>query len=163
MSLKRRLRGIIGTALTWSAAFGLVTVGVALVSLLALKPGIGVPWRIYGAAVLMWSVWGFVSGATYAGLLIALERKRTLSELSWGRLAVWGVVAGAIAPLSPVVILLAAGIDFPWSRLAIMCASGAITGLASAQLSLRAARGPFYRLPVPRAALLPSESLEPLE
>ena len=62
----------------------------------------------------------------------------------------WGVIAGAISPLSPFLIVLSSGgMTINWSVVALMCASGATFGLASAQLSLRAARGRFYAVPMP--------------
>jgi len=96
--LFRRVRGVIGVALTWGtvwAAFG------ALLGLIygALRPqdldaGEG-PARI--AAIL--GTAGFVSGSGFALMLSLLERGRTVLDVSLARVALWGAAGGAVIPL----------------------------------------------------------------
>ena len=141
MNLGRRLHGILGTALTWAAASGALVLGLLMFSMLALKTGNPVPWRVIGRSAFGWSLLGFFSGAMYAGLLILLERKRTVSQLSSSRTSVWGIVAGALAPMIPCAVLLANGVmPGGWPAVAALCAGGASVGLVTAQLTLRAAR-----------------------
>lgn len=133
-----------GTSLIWAASYGALTLGLSLLSLLYLKHGKPAPWALIAGGVAVWSLWGLVSGAIYAGFLVVLERKRTLSELSSSRLALWGVIAGALAALFPCLVVLSSGtMTGGWSTVVALCAFGGTIGLASAQLTLRAARGPF--------------------
>ena len=96
--LIRRLRGALGIGVTWGvlwAAIGLVlgvTVGVVRPEVIG--PGEG-PGKV--AAVLGFV--GFLSGLGFAGLFSLAERRRTIQELSLGRVALWGLLGAAAIPL----------------------------------------------------------------
>ena len=97
-NLVRRLRGALGISLTWGALWatiGLVLgVIVGVVSPDQVEPGEG-PGRI--AAVLGFA--GLLSGLGFAGLFSFAERRRTIQELSLGRVALWGLLGAAAIPL----------------------------------------------------------------
>jgi hypothetical protein len=44
--------------------------------------------------IFSWGVSGFLAGAGFGTLLTAMERRRTLEELSLGRVTLWGAVGG---------------------------------------------------------------------
>jgi hypothetical protein len=67
---------------------------VGVVSPDQIEPGEG-PGRI--AAVLGFA--GLLSGLCFAGLFSFAERRRTIQELSLGRVALWGLLGAAAIPL----------------------------------------------------------------
>jgi hypothetical protein len=96
--LVRRLRGALGIGVTWGvlwAAIGLV-LGVILgvVRPEDIDPGEG-PGKIASVLGLV----GFLSGLGFAGLFSLAERRRTIHELSLGRVALWGLLGAAAIPL----------------------------------------------------------------
>ena len=96
--LVRRLRGALGIGVTWGvlcATIGLVLgLVVGVVSPDQIDPGEG-PGKV--AAVL--GLVGFLSGLGFAGLFFVAERRRTIHELSLGRVALWGLLGAAAIPL----------------------------------------------------------------
>lgn len=93
----RRIRGALSVALIWALAwlpFGVV-VGLW-------KGWVSLPPRheIDLWFVAVWTLLGACAGGVFAILLAALERYRTLSELSPRRLAAWGAIGGAGLPVA---------------------------------------------------------------
>jgi hypothetical protein len=91
----RKLRGIVGMGVLWGAVgavFGAVVGGLE-----------GVFWPVpifpsmFQLAAELGSL-GFLAGSGFAAVLTALEGRRTISELSAVRAALWGGVAGAALP-----------------------------------------------------------------
>lgn len=89
----RRLRGIIGTGLTWAAAW--IGLGAGLGALA------GFPLTFLARIALTNSIGGFLAGATFAVILSIAERNRSLSDLSLKRVAGWGGVGGGLLSLIP--------------------------------------------------------------
>jgi len=87
----RRLRGIIGTGLTWAAGF----VGISVVQF-PLFTLFGVPWAAFPKLATQWAILGFATGGVFAGILSLTERRRTLEDLSLRRIALWGAVGGLV-------------------------------------------------------------------
>ncbi len=85
----KRIRGVVGTALTWAAAWG----GVSFILSLAGFFGTGT-FPIYLVFATLWGVVGFVGGAIFSVVLGIAERRRTFEEMSLPRFAVWGGVGG---------------------------------------------------------------------
>lgn len=96
--LVRRLRGALGIGVTWGvlwAAIGLVlgfVVGVVRPDQIDAGEG---PGKV--AAVL--GLVGFLSGLGFSALIAVAERRRTIRELSLGRVALWGLLGAAAIPL----------------------------------------------------------------
>ena len=86
----RRLRGIIATGLAWAvgwaAAFSIVNAVVTLI--------IGQFLR-FDLVAVAGAVYGFIAGGAFATILSITERRRTLEDLSLGRVALWGAIGGA--------------------------------------------------------------------
>ena len=148
MSIARRARGVVTTALLWAAAWGLV--GLALGGLLWAFTG---PHPSRGALVLVtarwWATLGAVAGAAFALALSAAERRaRSLDALSAGRVARWGALGGAALPLLLLPLFWAAhrGALGVGVSLVPLCSA---LGAASAAGSLRIARRAPGRLPAP--------------
>ena len=80
----RRLRGIIGTALTWAVGF------VAFFGLTRILAG---DWSVLSASgVTSLAIVGFLMGSVFSGILILIEGRRSLLDLSLKRVALWGAV-----------------------------------------------------------------------
>ncbi len=87
----RRLRGIVGIGVLWGAAgTALGTIG----ALIGIVSG-GLPMSDLIEIGLGAGGLGFVLGSSFAGVLTMLEGRHTLEELSPGRAALWGGMAGA--------------------------------------------------------------------
>jgi hypothetical protein len=105
MNITRRLRGLVGMATTWGVCFA------ALSSLffLGIRLAGSLPLEMFGArAVIAIAARGFVfgalAGALFSLVLVAAERRRTLSGLSSGRVALWGFLGTAVIPFVSVAL-----------------------------------------------------------
>ena len=88
----RRIRGALGTGLTWAAAWS----GVAFIlSLVGFFGTLGLV-RVYVIVAALWAVVGFVGGAIFSVILGIAERRRTFDEMSLPRFAGWGAVGGLL-------------------------------------------------------------------
>ena len=96
--LRRKMRGVMGIALTWGilwAAIGYaVARGMSIINPNSIDPG--------ESPVLLGALVGFVgliSGVGFGTLLSFAERRKTLLELSLSRCALWGILGSAALPL----------------------------------------------------------------
>jgi hypothetical protein len=153
MSILRRLRGVLGTAVTWALSFAGVGVVITTVALVALRvtgvlpPGSGGQAVAEGvAAVLRWATLGAASGASFAALILIAGDRRTLASLSSKRFAGWGFAAGAVgSAIAGAAVLSALHLTFPsvWLPVAWVggiAAVGGALGSAMAAATLRAVR-----------------------
>jgi hypothetical protein len=116
----RRVRGVVGTALAWAAAW-------AIPGLLA-----GVP---------LWILAGAISGAGFAVVFATAERQRRLEDLSLKRMAAWGalgaVVSAALA--TPLLVVLTGGALEIVPFLAAVTVLGAGSAVGTVAIAKRAA------------------------
>jgi hypothetical protein len=103
--LLRRLRGVIGTAVTWALGWGAVYAVIQV----GLKLIFGHTMSILLLA-FMGSILGLISGGSFAIILSIAERHRTFDQLSLKRVALWGAVGGAALVLVAVPQLMGGGI-----------------------------------------------------
>ena len=82
----RRIRGILGTALTWAIGWGAAGAGLHLF-------GIGLS-RHLGETAFFGAFLGFLAGGSFAVTLAAIEGRRRLDQLSLGRVGLWGALGG---------------------------------------------------------------------
>jgi len=101
MNVTRRLRGLIGIATTWGVCFSGLSSLLYFVAWLS-----GSLWEVEVFGARIWitiAARGFVvgafAGAVFSLVLAAAERRRTLSGLSSGRVALWGFLGTASASL----------------------------------------------------------------
>jgi hypothetical protein len=147
----RRLRGIIGTGLTWALAWALggILIGVASNVLPFL------PWdaffKVFDAPLPALAVPGFVGGVLFSIGLGGGARRRRFSELSVPTFAVLGALGGLLLSLVPAVMVLlglatmAEGALGLWQLTAVIAAPLMLMSAASASGSLvlaRMAEGP---------------------
>lgn len=103
----RKLRGAVGTAVTW--AIGWATSAFVVLSgpvLIWGNPDLF--WQTIRPVTLLAGVSGLFGGAVFSTVLGTVHRNRRLGELSPLRMAAWGAGAGLLAPLA----LLGAGVAF---------------------------------------------------
>ena len=86
----QRIRGAVGTALTWAVAWGGVGVilGPVVVLLSGWGPGVMVTFVIDLVARL--AAAGFIGGAVFSTVLGVVEGRRRFDEMSLPRFATWG-------------------------------------------------------------------------
>ena len=93
----RRLRGVVGIALTWGVAWAAIGMALTLI-VTAVAPdqidGDEGPSKV--GMVLGFA--GFLSGLGFAGLFMLGEKGRTVRDLSLGRAGLWGFLGGAAIP-----------------------------------------------------------------
>lgn len=98
MKWLRRIRGLLGVGITWGALWGAIGAAVGFVVGLV-NPAL---WNFMNP-VEFWGLglaaYGFLSGVGFGGLLSLREGRRTLGDLSLGRVAIWGVLGSAAVPL----------------------------------------------------------------
>lgn len=94
-SLLRKLRGIVGTGVTWAAAWSVA--GTLLQAGLHLF-GLTRPPDLVAAPV-MWGLMGFYGGSAFGALLSLAEGRKTVEKLRIGRVAIWGLIAGLAIPV----------------------------------------------------------------
>ena len=94
----RRMRGLLGVGLSWALLWAGVILAIGtLISVV--DPGSidagEEPWRM---ALTIVAPIGFVSGLVFGSLLMRLEGKKTIRELSLWRVALWGAIGGGVLP-----------------------------------------------------------------
>jgi len=94
----RRLRGILVAAIIWAVVW--LPLGHALPWLRRrpLDQCVYCPPDFVFRFLTIWTLWGALSGAIFAVVLATAERRHTLAELSFGRVAVWGAIGSLALP-----------------------------------------------------------------
>lgn len=82
----RRARGAIGMGVTWAVAWS----AVGTLPRWVFRINADAPFP------LIFGVFGFVAGATFFGLLVLTQRRRSFDELSLPRFAAWGAAGGVL-------------------------------------------------------------------
>lgn len=123
----RRIRGAIGVGLTWAVAW----FGAGMVLLLIVGFGAAdVPFPLF------FGLLGFLAGATFAGILGIVGRRRRFDQLSLSRFAGWGAFGGLL--LSGVFVL-ASGLGGEFLVLGpVFALAGAISAAGTLALARRA-------------------------
>ena len=159
MKWLKRIRGVLGTALTWAAAWsGLGTILWGVPYLVGGSP-FGVVAGLFTFAVTF-GVMGFIGGAAFSTVLGIAEGRRSFDEMSLPRFAAWGAVGGGLMS----VLMFAAGSGVNLGS-AGMIGAIALMGAGSAAGSLALARRAEDRelLEAGEEALGLTEAASPLE
>lgn len=127
----RRLRGIVGTALTWGVGWVVANALLCLVT--------GVPLQFLGPLSGTAMFQGFLAGGTFATILSIAERKRTLEELSLPRVALWGGIGGMLIGFLAFPFMVSQG--FPLARMFLPVVVDGLIGAGFASGSVTLARG----------------------
>jgi hypothetical protein len=127
--LLRRLRGIIGTGLTWALGWaGLWSATTLIAAGLGAFEGMTAFQFTIGALYVAGC--GFIAGSAFGMVLSAFERKKRLEDLSVKRIGLMGGIVGALGALAlvatfgiplwlPVTVLTVAGAGFSSGTVAL--------------------------------------------
>jgi hypothetical protein len=114
--LLRRLRGIIATGLTWAVGWAGLYGALLLVMRLL---GAEAQWDLSLVLRVVFNVGslGFIAGSMFGAILSLQERHKKLEDLTFGRIALWGGLAGlgivallGAAYIGPVIIFTVLGV-----------------------------------------------------
>src|SRR5688572_13374023 len=100
-TLLKRVRGIVGLGLIWSAGWavvGFVYMTVLGLFMRRLVPEVTLPQQV-GVVLLgtcLYAGYGFMTGLLFGTVLAIAERRRTIDSLKIWRIAVWGGIAGVL-------------------------------------------------------------------
>ena len=131
----RRIRGALGTGLTWAAAwFGAGMIMLLGFLLVTGSTGADVPYPLgFGA-------FGFVAGVTFSGVVGLLEGRRRFDQISIPRFAAWGAAGSLLlSAMFVLAVALAGDSAFLWN-LVVLGPVFAVAGAGSAASSLVLAR-----------------------
>lgn len=138
--MDRRLRGVIGTTLTWGALGAVLGLPV-YVAVMRPWPLGAIRWERFLTTLVTWEgaavLWGLACGLSFAFALLAIERRRQ-RQLTPLRVATWGALAGGWFPAALTFGAIFAGGD-PLYFGGIVTAS-ALTGAIWARTSIALAR-----------------------
>jgi hypothetical protein len=138
--MDRRLRGLIGTTLTWGVLGAVLGLPV-FVAVMRPWPLSAIRWERFLTLLAVWEgasvLWGLACGLCFAFALLAVERRQR-QQLTPTRVAAWGALAGAFFPAVITFGALFGGGD-PFYFGGIVAAS-ALTGGIWARMSVALAR-----------------------
>lgn len=111
----KQLRGILGTGAIWGTTGLSAGVFLGAISSIIFDGGFSLTWALISGVGL--GLFGFLSGASFAGILATQDGRKSLEDLSVARSALWGLTAGAA--FSFFFVLIRDGILFPffWERM----------------------------------------------
>jgi hypothetical protein len=157
MNVTRRLRGLVGMATTWGVCFSsLSTLSLLVARLAGRLPADVFRARIVMAVAARGFVAGAFAGAVFALVLAAAERRRTLSGLSSGRVALWGFLGTAAIAFGYAALPANAALHLPIGIIVTSALTyGAIGGTLAATILGVARRAPAQAIETVEAAELP--------
>ena len=121
----RRVRGTIGTGLTWAAAW----------SAAGLVPRWVFGFNADAPFPIIFGVLGFIAGITFSALLVLAERRRRFDQMSLPRFAGWGATGGLLLSA-----LFAKAASLGWGDVLAIAPTFALASAVCASGSLALAR-----------------------
>ena len=93
----KRIRGALGTALTWAAGWSVVgTILWWAGGLIFVGGTVAEPAALTATLLVTFGVFGFISGAIFSVVLGLAEGRRRFDQMSLPRFAAWGAVGGLL-------------------------------------------------------------------
>jgi hypothetical protein len=131
----QRIRGAIGTGLTWAAGWAPLGAVTGWVTGLVLGFPLGIVTANYA---VMFAVLGFIGGTIFSAVLTLAEGRRSFDQLSLPRFVAWGAVGGLLlGGLATTAGLLGAGLT---TLGAVIAGASTLLGAGSAAGTLVIAR-----------------------
>lgn len=128
-------RGMGGMALTWSVGW-LVLHTVEMVGISFIT---GLPLELLFPGLVRFGFWGAMAGAVFALFLTTVERRKSLDDLSLGRVALWGGI-GTFGMVMLFIILVGYLPVLGFDLALIQGIQGGLLGAVSAALTTWAAK-----------------------
>lgn len=136
----RRIRGALLMGLAWAVVWA--PIGILIGMIVDPTGAMDEPWIAVGAYP------GFLGGVLFSIVLAIAARRRSFEQLSTGRFAAWGALAGALLGVIPFLVGEASSGARPWllgaifiSSTTLLCALSAAGSLALARRAERQALG----------------------
>jgi len=128
----RRVRGAVGMGLTWAAAWGAAGAIATLGFVLATGSRPDAPFPI------VFTVFGFIAGVLFSGVLGLVEGRRRFDQMSLARFAAWGAIGGLVLSTAFVLAVSLAGDPaFLWNLVVVgPLFAAAAAGSAAGSLAL---------------------------
>ncbi len=127
----RKIRGLVGTAVTWAVGWAVAGFGLIAIPLLVGRGAVPF-WRVALPFAAVIGVSGAVVGTLFSLVLGSIHGRRTLDELKPGRMALWGGLAGLVTAGAAFAGVAAVGVPIPPKGVlmvtAMIAGFGAITG-----------------------------------
>jgi len=124
----RKIRGLVGTAVTWAVGWAVAGFGLIAIPLLAGR-GAAPFWRIALSFAAVVGVSGAVVGTLFSIVLGSVHGRRTLDELKPVRMALWGGLAGLVTAGAAFAATAAIGVAMPLTG--VMAVTGMIAGFGA--------------------------------
>jgi hypothetical protein len=101
MTILRRMRGVLETAVLWAIAWSVLAVPPVLYGWWRRESDYfdWLPLAILSRTVQLAAEWGALHGVLFALILIAVEGRHSLARLTLPRFAICGILAGVLVPL----------------------------------------------------------------
>jgi hypothetical protein len=140
--IRRRLRGVLGLASIWTAAWVVVLAPIGISRWLELPHSYFehlAGWTLLGRVLVAFALWGALSGVGFASAVALLGRRRGWAAVRPAPVAIGGFLSGLVAPFCLGAIWasegLASDVSLTWMVLAVI--SGTLNAaLAAACLAL---------------------------
>ena len=132
----RRLRGIIGTGISWATVWGIAGVGLHLLAQAFGWPGFAANSLFQD--MVAFATMGFCGGFVFSTGFLLTEGRRTLGELALSRGGVWGGLAGLTGPVLALLYAAGAPMELIWEIWPVLVGTavfGAGSGVAMTALA----------------------------
>lgn len=104
MRWARRLRGAVGTGLTWAAGWAVAGIGIGASTLLPWHP-FGSFLKVMDAPLPAMAIPGFFAGLFFAAVVGVAARRIHFKDISTAQFVAWGAVGGALLVLFPFLLV----------------------------------------------------------
>jgi hypothetical protein len=129
----RRVRGAVGMGVVWALVWAPIAVVIGT-TIVDPHDTMDEMWPMVGALP------GFLGGVTFSVVLATAARRRRLEELSIGRVAAWGALAGFVVGSLPFFLGTPTASVPLWELFSIVAGSITVMSAGSAAASLAIAR-----------------------
>ena len=128
-------RGVSGMAALWGVGWTVFNA----VEMVALSFVVGLPLQLLIPGMVRFGFWGALAGGVFALFLTTMERRKSVDDLSLGRVALWGGL-GTFAMVMIFILVVGYLPVVGWDMALVQGLQGGVLGAASAALTTWAAQ-----------------------